>query len=116
MLRADAMSAARARTFVRDVLQAWGCNHLVEITVLVANEVVTNAILHARTEVGVRVRLGQGFVRVEVSDRSDSVPVRRDIPDDATGGRGVALLDAMVARWGVEHLPDGKRVWFDMTV
>jgi anti-sigma regulatory factor (Ser/Thr protein kinase) len=117
MLRADARSAGRARAFVRDVLQQWGCDHLVELTVLVANEVVTNAILHARTDVQVEVRLGQGCVRVEVSDRADTEPVRRNTPDDATGGRGIALLDAMATRWGVDSLPDGgKRVWFEMAV
>lgn len=117
MLRADARSAGRARAFVRDVLQQWGCDHLVELTVLVANEVVTNAILHARTDVRVQVRLGQGCVRVEVSDRASAEPVRRNTPDDATGGRGIALLDAMATRWGVDSLPDGgKRVWFDISV
>ena len=117
MLRADARSAGRARAFVRDVLHQWHCDHLVELTVLVANEVVTNAILHARTDVRVEIRLEQSCVRVEVSDRADDEPVRRSTPDDATGGRGIALLDAMATRWGVELLPEGgKRVWFDMAV
>ena len=116
MLRADARSAGRARAFVRDALRSWGCHHMVELTVLVANEVVTNAILHARTEVGLRVRLGRGYVRVEVVDHSPAEPVRRSTPDDATGGRGIALLDAMATRWGVDRLPEGKRVWFDMAV
>jgi anti-sigma regulatory factor (Ser/Thr protein kinase) len=116
MLRADARSAGRARAFVRDALQRWGCDHLVELTVLVANEVVTNAILHARTEVSLRVRLRQGFVRIEVIDHSHAEPVRRSTPDDATGGRGLAVLDALAARWGVDRLPEGKRVWFDMAM
>jgi len=116
MLRADARSAGRARAFVRDALRRWGCDHLVELTVLMANEVVTNAILHARTEVALRVRLAPGFVRIEVIDGSHAEPVRRATPEDATGGRGVALLDSMAARWGVDHLPEGKRVWFDMAV
>ncbi|HEX2039697.1 MAG TPA: ATP-binding protein [Acidimicrobiales bacterium] len=116
MLRADARSAGRARAFVRDALRRWGCHHMVELTVLVANEVVTNAILHARSEVGLRVRLSEGYVRVEVTDRSHAEPVRRSTPDDATGGRGIALLDATATRWGVDLLPEGKRVWFDMAL
>lgn len=89
---------------------------MIELTVLVANEVVTNAILHARTEVSLSVRMRPGHVRVEVTDMSHAQPVQRPTSADATGGRGIALLDAMATRWGVEELPDGKRVWFDMAI
>jgi anti-sigma regulatory factor (Ser/Thr protein kinase) len=116
VLRADAKSAGQARAFVRDCLQQWGCDHMVELTVLLANEVVTNAILHARTDVSIAVRLVRDFVRVEVEDRCPAPPVRRSTPDDATGGRGLALLDAVAGRWGVDLLPDGKRVWFEMAL
>ncbi len=89
---------------------------MVELTVLVANEVVTNAILHARTEVSLSIRMMQGYVRVEVVDLSHDEPVPRPTPVDATGGRGLALLDATATRWGVDRLPEGKRVWFDMDI
>ena len=112
--RADASSARAARRFLRAVLGGWQCDHVVEITLLAANELVTNAIIHARTEVHLLVQLFQGAVRIEVADHSDQLPVHRHPPEDATGGRGIALLDAVAARWGVDVLPDGKRVWFEI--
>jgi serine/threonine-protein kinase RsbW len=113
-LHADASSARAARRFLRAVLQGWNCDHVVEVTLLVANELVTNAILHARTELHLMVSMGRGAVRVEVVDHNDQLPVHRHPPDDAVGGRGIALLDALSARWGVDVLADGKRVWFEV--
>lgn len=113
-LRADASSARAARRFLRSVLQGWQCDHVVEVTLLAANELVTNAILHARTELHLLVKLHGSALRVEVADHSDQLPVHRHVPDDATSGRGIALIDAVSARWGVDALPDGKRVWFEV--
>lgn len=87
---------------------------MIEVVLLTANELVTNAILHARTELHLFVRLQGQAVRIEVADHSDQLPVHRHVGDDATSGRGIALLDALAARWGVEILPDGKRVWFEV--
>lgn len=113
-LRAEAASARAARRFLRAVLGGWQCDHVVELTLLAANELVTNAILHARTELHLAVRLHAGMLRVEVADHCDQLPVHRHPPDDATGGRGIALIDTVAARWGVDALPDGKRVWFEV--
>ncbi|MFV0131670.1 hypothetical protein ACLGI4_28940 [Streptomyces sp. HMX112] len=33
---------------------------------------------------------------------------------DAEGGRGLVLVDAMSARWGVHTTGWGKRVWADL--
>lgn len=113
-LRADASSARAARRFLRAVLQGWQCDHVIEVVLLAANELVTNAILHARTELHLFVRLHAQAVRIEVADHSDQLPVHRHVGDEAIGGRGIALLDAVAARWGVDLLPDGKRVWFEV--
>lgn len=113
-LRADASSARAARRFLRAVLGGWQCDHIVEVVLLAANELVTNAIIHAHTDLHLFVRLKEQALRIEVADHSDQLPVHRHVADDAIGGRGIALLDAVAARWGVELLPDGKRVWFEV--
>jgi anti-sigma regulatory factor (Ser/Thr protein kinase) len=113
-LRADASSARAARRFLRSVLEGWQCDHVIEVTLLAANELVTNAILHARTELHLLVRLQRDSLRIEVADHDDQLPIHRHVPEDATEGRGIALIDAVAARWGVDALPDGKRVWFEL--
>ena len=113
-MRADASSARAARRFLRTVLEDWRCDEIVEVVLLAANELVTNAILHARTDFEVGVRLAQGVVRIEVADADDRLPIHREARDDALGGRGMGVLDAVAARWGVDPVPGGKRVWFEL--
>ncbi|HVF74238.1 MAG TPA: ATP-binding protein [Acidimicrobiales bacterium] len=113
-LRADASSARAARRFLRDVLEDWRCDEVVEVVLLAANELVTNAILHARTDFELIVRLARGVVRIEVIDFDERLPVHRDARDDALGGRGMGVLNAVADRWGVDPVLGGKKVWFEV--
>ena len=118
MLRAtfpdDVRSAQAARSFVRE--QVVGCaESTIEAVVLVVSELVTNAVLHARSAVSVEVRrCSRGGVHVEVSDSSRSMPVRTPPSDTALSGRGVALVEAVSTRWGVRSRTRGKTVWFEV--
>src|ERR1700679_1322850 len=58
-------SAGRARRFVRDVLRQEGPTVDVEVVALLTSEVVTNAVLHAGTDVDLVVRSEGGCIRVE---------------------------------------------------
>ena len=84
------------------------------MVLLAANELVTNAVIHARSTVDLRVQLSNRVVRIEVIDRDPRPPVPRDAPDDATGGRGMAVVEAVASRWGVDSVDGGKRVWFEV--
>ncbi|HEX9970164.1 MAG TPA: ATP-binding protein, partial [Acidimicrobiales bacterium] len=93
-LRADVRSARAARRFLRAALESWRCDPILDLVLLAANELVTNAVRHAHTpEIGVRVILAGGVVRVEVTDGDPHQPVLRQPADDATGGRGMAVVD-----------------------
>ena len=107
-------SAAAARRFVAETLGGWGCDVLVDTGRLLVSELVTNAILHARTTMTLVVRLRRTGVRVEVHDASPGAPVLRDYGDDAMTGRGLALVDELAESWGVERHADGKAVWFEL--
>lgn len=109
-------SAAAARRFVADTLGGWGCDALVETARLLVSELVTNAVLHARTAMTLVVGLRRGGVRVEVHDGSPGSPVLREYGDDAMTGRGLALVAELSARWGVDRDRDGKSVWFELDV
>ena len=83
---------------------------------VMVSELVTNVGLHARTEAVVRVSLHDGCLRVEVSDRSaHPIEVRQHAPGAETG-RGLRIVEALAADWGVDAVAGGKTVWFEVPV
>lgn len=108
-------SAAAARRFARGVLDRWQWPDDVSDTVLLCtDELVTNAILHAMSDVDVVLRRDDGVLRVEVHDGSRRPPLRRVHPVDADAGRGLRLVGELVDAWGVESTAAGKAVWFEV--
>ncbi|MFG2127995.1 ATP-binding protein [Streptomyces sp. NPDC048751] len=85
---------------------------------LCATELVTNVIDHIGegTPVTVRVaRTTDGRTRVEVTDSDPrALPVLLHAGPDAESGRGLALLDTLARRWGVDQGADGKTVWCEL--
>jgi anti-sigma regulatory factor (Ser/Thr protein kinase) len=78
------------------------------------SELVTNAIVHAHSEVELAVHLRPGRVRIEVVDTARELVRRRDAKDDEQSGRGMALIEALAVAWGIDSLLAGKSVWFEM--
>ena len=82
------------------------------------SELVTNALLHARGEITVRITDSTGRLRIEVYDGSpESVEQELTVTVDhdtnpATVGRGLKILDSISFAWGVYSEPLGKCVWF----
>lgn len=113
-LSPDVSSASAARRFVTATLEAWQLDHLVDDAILMASELVTNGLLHARTELRLRLSTGDGELLVEVRDAS-TVPVTiRNFSVESGTGRGLRLVGRMADAWGVEPGPDGKTVWFTL--
>lgn len=109
---ASPTSPRDARRFVVDTLVRWGQGELADAAALLVTEVVTNAVLHARTSLRVAVAPDDDGVRVHVSDGSSLVPTPRTHGLDATTGRGLQLVAAMASAWGIDPMPQGKSVWF----
>lgn len=111
-----ASSAREARQFVAEVLGHWSLpGELAETAELLTSELVSNVVLHACTELEVSVSPEAGrAVRVEVADESLRPPVPRKPTRDALTGRGLILVDALAADWGVEPTSGGKAVWFEL--
>lgn len=80
--------------------------------ILVASELVTNAVLHAGTDITVRVVEQGQDLRVEVADGSAEVPGLRIPSPAARSGRGLLIVEHFSERWGVEPTASGKVVWF----
>ncbi|MGQ5637417.1 MULTISPECIES: SpoIIE family protein phosphatase [unclassified Streptomyces] len=107
-------NVARARRFVRSALHGVA-PEVTDTAALLAGELVTNAVIHARTEVEVRAWAVDGRAHVRVGDRR---PDRGLVPHDrhpyASTGRGLALVEELAAGHGVHSDADRKTVWFEL--
>jgi DNA-binding NarL/FixJ family response regulator len=113
----DAQSPRAARRFVTEALTGWDDDEgdLTDTVTLLVSELVTNAVLHAGSDVEVMVRLTPTAARVEVTDASTDGVAPRDATADEDSGRGLALVGNLARRWGVRAAPGGgKTVWFEV--
>ncbi|HET9733340.1 MAG TPA: response regulator [Acidimicrobiales bacterium] len=111
----DLSSPRRARRFLDEVLERWDCAAAVDLLHLLLSEVVTNAVVHAHSPPEVSLKMLGGTIRVEVSDDSADVPEAGVADDYDLGGRGIAMVAAAAARWGVAaRVGGGKTVWFEV--
>lgn len=116
LLTGEPSSAREARSFVTDMLTRWKMGDGTDTVQLLTSEVVTNAVVHARSAVRLSVRLVADSVRVTVSDNSSRLPTRLAADPLAENGRGLLLVDALSTRWAVEPHDQGKRIWFEVQV
>jgi anti-sigma regulatory factor (Ser/Thr protein kinase) len=108
-------SARAARRYVRSALVGLGATEAATRTAeLLVSEVVTNAVLHARSTIDVSVATVGEQVQITVTDGSPAPLRPRDYGVQGTTGRGLRLLASLASSWGVDPRPDvpGKRVWF----
>lgn len=115
-LPAAPTSARAARRFVAEALAHWRLPEVVETAELLVSELVTNALLHAHTDVELIARLTEGRVHIEVRDESSFLPTTRRHHQESQTGRGLELVETLADAWGVDA-PDGsegKGVWFEL--
>jgi len=110
---ADITSPRAAREFVAAIL-GHPDDEATKMALVLTSELVTNAVLHARTEVDVRVDLDAERMRVEVADGDPRLPTPLDLTPDALGGRGLFLVEQLAAAWGSDPCDGGKVVWFTL--
>jgi anti-anti-sigma factor len=111
-------AAARARRFVRRQCAHWALDDLVEMAVLLANELVTNAIVHARTRLDLRLDLRGARLHIAVRDHDPRpATLRTDDDELAERSRGLVIVDSTAHAWGVDDHPGGgKVVWCTLDV
>ncbi|AEH10873.1 putative PAS/PAC sensor protein [Candidatus Protofrankia datiscae] len=107
------LGAARGRAC--DLLTTWSVDaDTADSVVLLMSELVTNALVHGRSPLSVRLRRTGSRVIVEVSDRDPRLPRRRHADFDDEGGRGLELVSLIASRWGTRSVGDGKVVWAEI--
>jgi len=130
-------SVGGARRWTRRTFERWELDQAAAgDAVLLTSELVTNAVLHARGPVAVRLAVADGMLEIGVGDqdrraprrRTPSVPVARAqpaadaapwarpwlLPEElaSEGGRGLLLVEELASEWGVVSMTAGKQVWF----
>jgi signal transduction histidine kinase len=88
---------------------------LMQIVALLASELVSNAVRHARAEsVELCVGVATGHVRVEVADNGNGFAGPPPPPEPGrAGGWGLYIVERLASRWGVME-GGGTRVWFEL--
>ena len=108
----DQSAVADARHLVTSWLEARSMPALlVADAALATSELVTNALVHGRPPVELRLRLESTDVLIEVRDRATYQP-RKLRPDETDEhGRGLQIVAALASRWGTRPTEHGKAVW-----
>ncbi len=110
-------AARHARRFTRRTLRTWGVTEETDTILLVVSELVTNALVHTDGPVRLDLTLVNRRFRVAVADSSPRTPVKpTSIGWEATGGRGILLVEAMSAAWGTVPVSGGKQVWAEIAL
>jgi PAS domain S-box-containing protein len=114
-------SAGEARRAVRRAVEhtlvdnLGALEELVDDLLVAVSELVTNAVLHAGSEIRLRVRTLPSWVRIEVFDGSPHLPRTIGAEGVAATGRGLRLVAELVDRWGAEAEGGGKVVWCEVS-
>ena len=104
-------SVRDARTFVRDFADAAGAD--ADAAELLASELATNAVRHARTSYEVRMGNHAGVLRVEIVNDAPNLLLAMRAPT-AEGGRGLAIVENVAQDWGTLSHGGEKIVWFEL--
>jgi anti-sigma regulatory factor (Ser/Thr protein kinase) len=117
-LRRNVEAPALARAALADLCRDLGLNgSLRQTLLLLASEVVSNAVLHsdgpADARIGLTATVGEEALRVTVTDAGDGfTPEDRD-PSRVEGGYGLYLLERAASSWGVDA-SGPTSVWFEL--
>ncbi|MCU1426508.1 MAG: putative two-component sensor histidine kinase protein [Actinomycetia bacterium] len=102
------------RQFVTDVLASWGEDRVTDAAGIVANELATNAVVHANSPFRLTLSRTASSIRIAVCDTSASPPEQLAVDPHRIGGNGVAFVAALSHAWGTEETPGGKTVWAEL--
>ncbi|MEU5597300.1 ATP-binding protein [Streptomyces sp. NPDC020298] len=114
---AEAEEVVALRRTLRLHLELWGLQGLSEAAELCVTELVANVIKHVGpgTPTTLAVRMNGTRLRIEVHDPDPrALPNLADADSDAETGRGMALIDAISDRWGVDLTAGRKATWCEL--
>jgi anti-sigma regulatory factor (Ser/Thr protein kinase) len=110
------------REHARFILREWDLGHLIDDAVLIASELLTNALqasqaLGNSTPIALRLLANDEQLIIEAWDQWVEDYDFKRAPGDDEHGRGLAVIDALSNRWGTGRLSDDyKIVWAELLV
>ncbi|MCF1596670.1 ATP-binding protein [Streptomyces muensis] len=111
------VEVAALRRVMRLHLGIWGLHHVIDGAQLCVSELASNVITHVGrgTPATLAVSINGTHLRIEVHDPDTrALPTLIDANSDAEAGRGMAIVDAVADRWGVQLYPDRKVTWCEL--
>jgi anti-sigma regulatory factor (Ser/Thr protein kinase) len=119
LLAADPESVKAAREFTTETLRCWQLDALMDESVMIASELVTNAVRHGACQgspgsgkIGLSWQRHVGRLICVVTDGSRMPPVLMQADMDSESGRGLHVVDALAAGWGWTMVGTSeKAVW-----
>ena len=109
-------SVTAARRFATGALDGFP-RQVIEAVELMVSELATNCVLHTNSSFQITIQEGRDEVRVEATDQDRAEPQLQSPGPSDPHGRGLRIIDALAADWGVD-LQDrrSKVVWFTVPV
>jgi anti-anti-sigma regulatory factor len=103
----------QARQLLTQAGASWRLpGEVLQVAQAIATELVTNAVVHARTALVFSVMLREPFLHMAVRDGDQAPPQRQTILTESDDhGRGLQVVDGLAARWGHLAMAEGKVVW-----
>ena len=110
----DRTAVPAARALMREQFAGKiGRRQLVDLE-LAVTELVANAVMHGSGPIELRVELDDGTVRGQIIDQGEGFEAElRERGAEEVGGRGLMIVGALSARWGV--FEGSSHVWFEIT-
>jgi signal transduction histidine kinase/DNA-binding response OmpR family regulator len=100
------------RQFTIATLRSWSVStRIIDDAVLIVSELLTNAIVHGRPPIQLRLRRTSQEVAIEVDDGASAMPRRLRVTPDEPHGRGLAIVAKVGDRWAARANGRGKTVW-----
>lgn len=117
-LAADISAPSQARAYVATQLETTRlpAGVLVDTVVLIASELVTNAVQAGATAVEIKVHVTPRRLDLVVIDDAEGWPTPMSAAPDDTAGRGLSIVEQIADAWDVDAVADGKAItasWFD---
>ncbi|MFJ4831507.1 ATP-binding protein [Streptomyces sp. NPDC088747] len=114
---AEPREVAALRRIMRLHLGHWGLHEVIGAAQLCVSEMVSNVITHVGpgTPTTLAVSMSGTYLRIEVRDPDTrTLPTLLDVSTDAECGRGMALVNALADRWGVQLRGEQKVTWCEL--
>lgn len=113
-LAGSTQSVPEARRWLAGQIPAWWDRDSTAVAILCVSELAANAVEHTDGTFEVAMALSPRSMRVWVRDTAPGPIEARMATPPADAGRGLAIVDALAAAWGVDDQRAGKAVWFDV--